>query len=110
MRANSLTTILLLLAACAGPTDKKTSRHNRLDKYGRKPYLAAQYKDAVERKTLLRGMHKDEIRQVMGGGPEKTRKRVVRNEAKYTVWVYGQRQLDFFLDRDGFLVFWEGPY
>ncbi len=110
MRTISLTTLLLLFAACAGPTDKNNSPRNQLDKYGRKPYLAAQYKRAIESKTILRGMHKDEIKQVMGGGPEKTRKRVVRNQAKYTVWVYGKRQLDFFLDRDGFLVFWEGPY
>ena len=110
MRIILLTTLLLLLAACAGPTDKEKSPRNKLDKYGRKPYLAAQYKSAVERKTILRGMHKDEIRQVMGSGPEKTRKGVVRNEAKYTVWAYGKRQLYFFLDRDGFLVFWEGPY
>ena len=108
MRTTTIFALLLLLAACAGPTEKKDPAR-RKDKYGRRPDLAAQYKKAVEDRKILRGMHKDEIKKVMGGGPEKVRRGVVHNQAEYTQWVYAKRQLDFYIDDKGFLVFWEGP-
>ena len=108
MRTTPILILLLVLAACAGPTDKENAGPKK-DKYGRPPYLAEQYKRAVERRKILRGMHKDEIKEVMRGGPEKVRRGVAHNQAKYTQWVYAKRQLDFYIDDEGFLVYWEGP-
>jgi hypothetical protein len=108
MPAARLLPLLLLLCACGGP-EKKTDPANQKDKYGRYPHIAEQYKEAVAKKKLLRGMHKGEIRQVMGGGPERTRKEK-RGKSTYTVWVYASRSLDLWLDNDGYLMKWEGPY
>jgi len=66
-----------------------------------------EYKAAVERRELLRGMHEDEIVEVMGGRPERV-SRERRMDRTYTVWEYRSRALDLYLD-DGFLVDWRGP-
>jgi hypothetical protein len=94
--------LFVLLLSCAG-------RDDGLDKYGRTPQLAARYKEAVENRTLLRGMHKDEIEEVMGGRPEKISKRN-RGDREYTVWEYRSRSLDLYLDDDGYLMDWRGPF
>ncbi len=108
MRTTAISALLLVLAACSGPTEDEYTAPKK-DKYGRPPNLSAQYKSAVERRYPLRGMHKDEIKVIMRSGPEKVRRGVVHNQAKYTQWVYAKRQIDYYFDDEGFLVFFEGP-
>ena len=95
---------LILAVACSTP---KIDGPNKKDKYGRNAEDAGKYAKAVKERRLLPGMHKGEIREVMRGGPEKTRK-ITRAGIKYTVWVYNSRSLDLYLDSDGYLMRWTG--
>ena len=94
----------ILLVAC-NTLDKDDPNYR--DKYGRNIEDAAKYAQAVKERRLLPGMHKKEIRDVMGGGPEKTRK-FERSGTTYTMWIYNSRALDLYLDSDGYLVRWSG--
>ncbi|MHC4409976.1 MAG: hypothetical protein ACYS0F_13375 [Planctomycetota bacterium] len=95
--------LVLVLIACTGP--KKDGR----DKYGRTEADAARYAAAVERRDPLLGMHQDEVRNIIMGAPEKV-SRQARADTTYTVWEYRSRSLDFFFDKQGFLMHWQAPY
>ena len=98
--------LALGVLACTGPSGEK--KGNVRDKYDRLPDVAAKYAAAVERRELLPGMHKDEIRVVMRGKPEKITKQK-RGKSTYTVWEYRSKSLDLYLDKDGFLIFIRAP-
>ena len=95
---------LLLVAACSTPPDDGTVKR---DKYGRYPDAAEKYASAVKERRLLPGMHKGEIKKVMGGKPDRTRK-IERGGQKYVMWIYGSKSMDLYLDTDGYLMRWTG--
>jgi hypothetical protein len=95
---------LVLVLGCSTPNKNDP---NYKDKHGRNAEDAEIYAKAVEERRLLPGMHKKEIRAVMGGGPEKTRK-IERGGTTYIMWLYYSRSLDLYLDEDGYLLRWTG--
>jgi len=95
---------MVLLLSC-NTLDKNDPNYR--DKHGRNLEDSEIYAQSVKERRLLPGMHKSEVREVMGGGPERT-KNVKWGGTTYVMWVYNSRALDLYLDTDGYLVRWTG--
>jgi outer membrane protein assembly factor BamE (lipoprotein component of BamABCDE complex) len=91
---------LLVLAAACGSSSSQIGNRTLADQ--------AKYERAVEAKTLLIGMTKSEVKQVIGSPDDKDTEIYGGNRLER--WSYPKRSLDVYFDEEGFLVRWRAPF
>ena len=90
---------LLLLAAACG-SSKQIGNRTPMDQ--------EKYERAVENRTLLIGMTKSEVKQVIGKPGRKDTEFIGGRNLER--WSYPKRSLDVYFDEEGFLVRWRAPF